>query len=91
MKYKKITKFIQIESSYSEYFTLYFPDSSKDDTPPKYKLRLDLEKSSPSKDIILTPTLDPDIGKGLTIDQAKKKLNHFLRYGEYLLTSYHNT
>ena len=47
-------------------------------------MRLDLEKSSPSKDIILTPTLDPDIGKGLTIDQAKKKLNYFLRYGEYL-------
>ena len=59
---------------------------SKDDTPPKYKLRLDLEKSSPSKDIILTPTLDPDIGKGLTIDQAKKKFNYFLRYDEYILT-----
>ena len=54
-----------------------FADLSKEKIP-KYKLRIECDATSPTTDIIQTPVLDPRSYYGLTLVQAKEKLDYFL-------------
>ena len=62
----------------------FFTDLSRENIP-KYKLRIECEAISPTAEIIKTPVLDPDIGYGLTLVQAKEKLDYFLTSCELII------